>query len=162
MRSIFLGLLLFVGSSANAAAQSYVCTSEVKQSCLSSPSPCSVTESILEAKNLGLSESFIIEKGSTLSTVGKSGQVEQTFSFKPALYSPTLEQYWHETQVERVTPDTGERYLDITRELYQVDRNPQIAAGFSDWVDGKNVFISWNRYSSGSDSLMHFWFCEEL
>lgn len=162
MRSSFFGLLLLVGSLANAAATSYECTSEVKQSCLSSPSPCSVTESILEAKSLGLSESFVIEKGSTLSTLGNSGQVEEIFSFKPALYAPTLEQYWRETQVERVTPDTGERYMDITRDLYQVDRSPQIASGFSDWVDGKNVFIAWNRISSGSDSLLHFWFCEEV
>lgn len=161
MRSILLGLLLLVGSAANAAAKSYDCTSVIKQSCRSRPAPCSVSESILEAKSLGLSESFVIEERSYLGTVGKSGQIKEIFSFKPALYAPTLEQYWLETQVERVTPDTGERYMEITRDLYQVDRNPRIASSFSDWVNGKNVFIAWQRFSSGSDYLMHFWFCEE-
>lgn len=161
MRSLLLGLVFIFGSSASAAVKIYDCTSVVKQSCLSSPAPCSVAESVLEAKSLGLSESFVIEERSSLSTMGKSGQVEQTFKFKPALYAPTLEKYWRETQAERVTPDTGERYTDTTRELYQVDRAPQIASAFSDWVDGKNIFISWTRFSSGSDSLQHYWFCEE-
>lgn len=162
MRSSIVGMFLVFGASSAAMAANYECGYLPELSCSGSISSCSVDGVIGDSRAKGYSTKISIEKHVSLATLSRSGQVEQTFDYDTPLTAHARELYKRETVVERVVRDTGERYTESTRHLYWVERKHPVEFGYSGWVDGKNIFVVWNRFSSGVDALEEYWFCEEI
>jgi hypothetical protein len=159
-RSIF-GLFFVFAASSAAMAANYECGYIPELSCSVGTSNCSVDAVIGNSRATGHSTKISIEKHVSLATLSRSGHVEQTFDHDTPPVAYARELYKRENVVERVVRDTGERYTESTRDLYWVERKHPVEFGYSGWVDGKNIFVVWNRFSSGVDALEQYWLCEE-